>query len=85
MLIKLDKDLKNNAQDVAKRFGIPLSTLIKAYLKEITATGRVEFTATETMTPQMENIIGRAEAEIKAGKTVGPFKGSKRAIEYLKA
>jgi len=84
MLIKLDKDLKDNAQDVAKRFGIPLSTLIRSYLKEITATGKIELTATETMTPQMEKIIAQAETEIKASETVGPFRGSKQAIDYLK-
>ena len=84
MLIKLDKDLKDNAQLVASRVGIPLSTLIRAYLKEITSTGKIEFLATETMTPQMVKTIQRAELEIAAGKTYGPFTSSGNAVKFLK-
>lgn len=84
MLIKLDKELKENAQKVAKNFGIPLSTLIRSYLKELTATGRLELNATETMTPQMEKIIKQAELEIKKGQTAGPFADIDQAIDFLK-
>jgi addiction module RelB/DinJ family antitoxin len=83
MLFKLDKDLKDNAQLVAERVGIPLSTLIRAYLKEITSTGKIEFLATETMTPQMTRVIKQAESEIKAGKTYGPFVSSTEAVKFL--
>ncbi len=70
---KIDKTLKAQAQATTKSIGIPLSTLINAYLRDLVATGRVEFTASETMTPQMERIIAQAEAEIVRGDTVGPF------------
>ena len=73
MSFKIDKVTKARAQATAKSIGIPLSTLINAYLNDLVATGRVEFTATEAMTPQMERIIAQAEAEIARGDTVGPF------------
>lgn len=73
MSFKIDKSLKSRAQATAKTIGIPLSTLINAYLNDIVATGRVEFTATEHMTPQMERIIEKVESEIARGDTYGPF------------
>ena len=73
MSFKINKTLKSRAQQTAKSIGIPLSTLINAYLNEIVVTGRVEFTASEKMTPQMERIIEQVESEIARGETYGPF------------
>lgn len=73
MSFKIDKTLKSRAQATAKAIGIPLSTLINAYLNDVVATGRVEFTAAEQMTPQMERIIEQVEGEIARGETYGPF------------
>lgn len=83
MTIKIDKDLKLRAQRTAKNIGIPLSTIINAYLREMSDSGRVSFTASEPMTPKMEKIIEKAEAEIKAGGTSGPFETAEEAIAYL--
>lgn len=73
MSFKINKTLKIRAQETAKSIGIPLSTLINAYLNDMVATGRVEFTASEKMTPQMERIIEQVETEIAKGETYGPF------------
>lgn len=43
MTIKIDKDLKKRAQATAKELGLPLSTIINAYLREMTIAGRVSF------------------------------------------
>ena len=83
MSFKIDKALKSKAQDTAKAIGIPLSTLINAYLKDFAATGRVEFTASEEMTPQMERIIEEVEGEIARGKTSELFDTAEEAIAYL--
>lgn len=83
MTFKIDKEIKAQAQETAKRLGLPLSTIINAYLKELVATGHVEFTATEQMTPQMERIIEGFQKEIARGDTVGPFGTAEEAIEYL--
>lgn len=83
MSFKIDKVLKNRAQQTAKSIGIPLSTLINAYLNDMVATGRVEFSAPEQMTPQMERIIEKVEAEIARGETSGPFDTVEDAIAYL--
>lgn len=83
MTIKIDKELKKRAQTTAKQIGIPLSTLINAYLREVSATGRVQFSAVEEMTPQMEKIIEQAEEEIAAGEVSGPFDNVEDFIKHL--
>jgi len=82
--IKVDENVKKRAQNVAGSFGIPLSTLVNAYLVELAETRQVHFSAVEIMTPQMEKIIAQADKEIKAGETVGPFETVDEAIAYLK-
>lgn len=82
--VKVDEAVKQRAQAVASSFGIPLSTLVNAYLIELANTGQVHFSAVEVMTPKMEKIIEDAQKEIEAGETVGPFSTAEEAIDYLK-
>jgi addiction module RelB/DinJ family antitoxin len=82
--VKVDEQIKKQAQAVAGSFGIPLSTLVNAYLMELAETKQIHFSAVEVMTPQMEKLIEHAEKEIKAGDTVGPFNTDKEAIDFLK-
>jgi len=82
--VKVDEQVKKRAQAVAGSFGIPLSTLVNAYLMELAETGQIHFSAVEVMTPKMEEVIESAEKEIKAGETVGPFKSTEEAIHHLK-
>jgi addiction module RelB/DinJ family antitoxin len=83
--VKVDEQVKKQAQAVTGSFGIPLSTLVNAYLIELGETGKIHFSAVEVMTPKMEKIIDQAEKEIKAGQTSGPFNTTKKAIIYLKS
>ena len=85
MSIKVNEETKKRAQAVAKQFGMPLSTLVNAYLMELGATGQIHFGTAEMMTPKMEKIIEQAEKEIKNGDTSGPFSSAEEAIKYLKS
>lgn len=85
MSIKVDENTKNRAQAVAKQFGMPLSTLVNAYLMELGATGQIHFGTAEMITPKMDEIIEQAEKEIKNGDTSGPFETADDAINYLKS
>ena len=82
--VKVDEQIKKRAQAVAGSFGIPLSTLVNAYLMELAETRQIHFSAVEIMTPQMEKIIEKAQKEIAVGETVGPFSTAEEAIDYLK-
>lgn len=59
--VRLDKDLKEAAQEVAKSVGLPLSTLISAYLHQVVATRQITLRAPEQMTPHLEKLIEEAE------------------------
>jgi len=71
--VKLDKNIKESAQEVAKSAGLTLSTLISAYLRQVVATRRIELYAPETMTPNLEKLIVEVEAELKSGKISKEF------------
>lgn len=81
--VRLDKDIKNSAQEVAKSAGLSLSTLISAYLRQVVATRRIELYAPEQMTPHLEELIEKVEKSIKAGNVSKPFKNAKDFIADL--
>jgi len=71
--VKVDEDIKKRAYAVASGFGIPLSTLVGAYLTELAETGQIHFMASEPMTKKTEKIIEQIEAEIEQDKTSERF------------
>jgi addiction module RelB/DinJ family antitoxin len=71
--VKIDKDVKDSAQEVAKSAGLTLSTLVNAYLRQVAATRRIELYAPEPMTPNLEKLIAEVEAELKEGKASKTF------------
>lgn len=77
LTIKIDKSLKRNAQITANAIGIPLSTLINAYLKEIVSSGKVQFSATTAAPPQMKKIMAQVktdeDATMKPVEFAGPW------------
>ena len=52
--VKLDKDIKESAQEVARSAGLTISALINSYLRQVVATRRIELYAPESMTPNLE-------------------------------
>lgn len=82
--IKADKDVKKRAQDVARELGLPLSTVINAYLKQFIRTRRVILSHTPHMTPELETLIGRVETDVKKGRNLSPaFSSAKDMDRYL--
>lgn len=71
--VKVDEDVKESAQAIAKSMGISLSSLVNSYLRQVSATRRVELYAPEEMTPQLEQLVAEVEKERSAGLAVGPF------------
>jgi len=65
--VKVDKDIKAAAQEVAASAGISLSSLINAYLRQICATRRIEIYAAEPVTPGLASLIEEVEQERQAG------------------
>ena len=82
--VKVDKDIKAAAQEVAKSAGISLSTLLNSYLRQIVATRRIELYAPEAMTPNLEKLIGEVEAELKSGQASKEFDSVEAFLADLK-
>ena len=71
--VKLDKDIKESAQEVAKSAGLTISALINSYLRQVVATRRIELYAPEPMTPNLEKLIAEVEIELQGGKVSQKF------------
>ena len=65
--VKVDKEIKDSAREVAKSAGLTLSSLVNAYLRQVVATRRIELYAPEQMTPKLEALIADVEAEVATG------------------
>lgn len=82
--VKTDKDVKERAQILAKELGLPLSTVVNAFLKQFIREKTVAFSSGYTMTPYLERVIEKAEADRKIGKNMaGPFTTQKQIADYL--
>lgn len=57
----------------AKQLGIPLGTLVNAFLRNLGQTGEVRFTIAEPITPRMAKIIEEMRADATRGDTYGPY------------
>ncbi len=82
--IKVDKDVKEAAQEVARSAGLTLSSLVNAYLRQVVATRRIELYAPEPMTPRLEELIAEVESELNAGKASKPFENVDDFLADLK-
>ncbi|OHA89602.1 MAG: hypothetical protein A3C70_02500 [Candidatus Zambryskibacteria bacterium RIFCSPHIGHO2_02_FULL_43_14] len=84
LIVKTDKEVKIQAQKTAKELGLPLSTLINAYLKQFIATKEAEFRVIPKMTPRLERLIERVRKDVREGKNLSPtFDNAEDAIRYL--
>ena len=62
--VKIDKDVKEAAQEVANSAGLTISTLVNSYLRQVAATRRIEIYSPEQMTPKLEKLIEEVEQAI---------------------
>lgn len=82
--IKIDPQTKKDAQETAERLGMPLSVVIKAFLKQFIKTKSVEFSARdEEPSEYLIKTIKQAEKDLKEGKASPVFNNAKDAIAWL--
>ena len=82
--VKADKEVKENAQQVAKDLGLTLSAVINASLRNFIRTRQIIFSDVPQMTPELEKLLDKVEDDIKHNRNLSPgFKTAKEAIEYL--
>lgn len=83
--IKTDPGLKLQAQRVATDLGFSLSSLINGYLKQLTRTKTIFFSAaTEEPSDYLIQALKESEADRKAGRTSPTFTNADDAIAWLR-
>jgi len=80
--VKVNPELKVQAQNLAEEFGFSLSSLVNACLKQIVRTRTVSFDASEEPSEYMIKALKESKADIKAGRVVS-FESGKEALKYL--
>ena len=81
--IKTEPEVKYQAQEVAKQFGVSLSGLINAYLKQLIRTKKVEFTLEEMPTANLLQMLKQAKKETKKRKVSPQFTSAQDASKWL--
>jgi len=71
--IKTDKAVKLSAKRAAEELGMPLGTIVNAFLRQFGRDKEIAFSAPYKPTKYLERVIAEAEREWKAGKAAGPF------------
>ncbi|MEK7617838.1 MAG: hypothetical protein AAB410_01715 [Patescibacteria group bacterium] len=83
--LKVDPEIKIRAAALAERLGLSLSTVVNASLRSFVQTETFSVSASEPMTPYMENWIGEIENDIAADKNIiGPFQDAAAMDKALK-
>jgi DNA-damage-inducible protein J len=83
--IKTDKKLKAEAKKVAEELGVPLSTVINAFLKKFVREKEITLSANPLRpTPYLEQILEEAQAEYQSGKAT-TFDSGDDMLNHLKS
>ena len=82
--IKADREVKEKAQKVARNLGMPLSTIINAYLNQFIRTKEVHFYLEGELKPSVKKRLDRLQKEALEGKNLSPaFRTPQEMDAYL--
>ncbi len=82
--IKVKPEEKKQAQEAAEALGMPLSVIIKGFLKQFSRTRTITFSAEmEEPNEYMIESLRKSEEDVKAGKVSPTFTNAKDAIAWL--
>jgi len=84
--VKIDKELKTQAQELARAIGLPISTVVASNLREFVRLRSITISDPPQITPEAEEELLKISAEVRAGKNVSPvFDNAQDATRWLKA
>jgi len=82
--VKANREIKENAQKLAKQLGLSLSDVINASLRNFIRTREIYFSDAPRMTPELEKLLDKIDDDIKRNRNLSPsFKNMNEAIDYL--
>lgn len=80
---KVDSEVKEEAQRLARELGVPLSSIVNAQLRELIRTRTLNVSAEPRMTPYLEKIIANVERDRKTDKNITRTNSLKEALAHL--
>jgi len=83
IITKTEPEVKKQAQIVAHKLGISLSSLVNAYLKQIVRTRKVEFSLGKEPSEYLKSTIKQAEKNYRERRMSPSFAKAKDAVKYL--
>jgi antitoxin component of RelBE/YafQ-DinJ toxin-antitoxin module len=82
--VKTDIEVKEKAQSLARHLGIPLSTVVNAYLKEFVQTGEFRLAREPELRPMVQKELLKATVDIKNRKNLSKtFTSTNEAAAWL--
>ncbi len=81
--IKTDKKVKEEAQKVARELGLPLGTIINAYLRELAREKKVIFSVPPTPNQHLQKLLRKIRSEKKERRKKAKSLDYKEALDYL--
>jgi addiction module RelB/DinJ family antitoxin len=82
--VKIDKDIKKQAQEVAKSVGIPMSIVVTANLKDFIRTRTITITDIPQLKPEVIAELKKIEKDYKKRNDLSPgFTDIDKAIDWL--
>jgi len=79
--IKVDKDIKICAQELAADLGISLSTILNAQLRQFVRDKSISFSTIPKMTPELEKMLAGVDTDIKKKRNLSKPMSSKKDID----
>lgn len=81
--VKVHPSLKKEAMKIASDFGLSLSALINALLKQVVRTKTVTFSAIEEPSPYLIRALKESKEDIEKGRVSTIFTNADNAIKWL--
>lgn len=83
--IKTDREIKEAAQKTARELGVPLSTVVNAYLKEFVREKAFSLSLAPQLRPEVEKLLREAHRDYENKKNVSRiFTSPTKALKYLR-
>lgn len=84
--VKIDKQLKKQAQEVAKALGLPVSTLVASSLRDVVRRRSITISDEPHIRPDVERELLRMSKAAREGKDVSPvFTDTDSALDWLRS
>jgi antitoxin component of RelBE/YafQ-DinJ toxin-antitoxin module len=83
LTVKTDKKVKQEAQKTARELGLPLGTIINAYLRELAREKRVLFSVPPTPNKRLQNLLKKIKGGIAKRRRLAKPLTYDEAIEHL--